>query len=60
MTRLAEKSPSRRERFEQLFSHKDYLALFDAFVNSKLEGLFGGFRASVIHEMIPDGCETVG
>ena len=57
--RLTEKSPSRKERFKQLFDHEGYLALFTRLLKAGLEGLFGGFRASVMHELIPSGCDVV-
>ncbi|KAJ9129697.1 hypothetical protein NKR23_g12481 [Pleurostoma richardsiae] len=55
--RLLEKSPSRRQRFDQLFNHECYLSAFTRLLEAGLEGLFGGFRASVMHEVIASGCE---
>lgn len=56
LARLATSVNSRR-LFNQLSKHKKFSAAFDAFLD--IPGLFGGFRLSVIHQLLSMKCDEV-
>lgn len=48
---------NRRKNFEQLLRNKSFLAAFDALLD--IPALFGGFRLSMVHQLISMRCHEV-